>query len=841
MPVKRQDAHRALELLELYHARLTKPQDRLLRSAIERVIHIFKGRLFQALLDIQEYYELTLLNDTKSVQQKVQETMEIVSKWDIEPPIISNQMMTSSSNYSEEPLPPPPPPEVVYQQVNKTTEPKSSVTQRTKPFEQNSRVDDVSKAFETTITRSDLQPIDQINGTADEWEYEEITLERGATGLGFSIAGGTDIPHIGDDPSIFITKLIEGGTAVADGRLRTNDIIVSVNGLSTVNVTHAQSVDALKKAGKTVHLVVKRLRAPAEEVVQLIDLVKGNKGLGFSIAGGIGNQHVPDDNGIFITKIIEDGAAHQDGRLAVGDRLLAVNDANLENVAHETAVAALKATKERVKLMVAKPYVSYSVVDGSIPHSQSYTRDQEQTVMHSTSVTTANNVAPSRGAKSAVSRISNKVRKILLQKGPTGLGFNIVGGEDGEGIFVSFILAGGPADLSGELQRGDQLISVNGIDIREATHEQAAAALKGAGDIVEIVAQYKPDEYSRFEAKINDLREQMMIANTGSLPKTTKKGFFVRALFNYDPVSSEEEESLPGRGLGFHFGDVLHVMSATDGGDWWQAQKMLPEDDVIGYIPSKQRVEMTERARLKNATDGKKKKPKKTKKIKAGATEEQLSSEDGLDEHILSYETVTRKELNYIRPVIILGPLKDQINDDLISEFPDAFGSCIPHTTRPRREHEVDGRDYHFVASREQMERDIENHLFIEAGQYSSNLYGTSIQSVIDVAEKGKHCILDASGSAITRLQAAGLYPIAIFIKPKSVETIMLWNNGATSEDQARKTFEKAAKLEKEFVEVFTAVVCEDRHDEIYQEVKRIIEEHSSQSTIWVSDTVGNE
>uniref|UniRef100_A0A8B9SE62 PDZ domain-containing protein n=1 Tax=Apteryx owenii TaxID=8824 RepID=A0A8B9SE62_APTOW len=52
-------------------------------------------------------------------------------------------------------------------------------------------------------------------------------------------------------------------------------------------------------------------------------------------------------------------------------------------------------------------------------------------------------------------------RKIILHKGSTGLGFNIVGGEDGEGIFVSFILAGGPADLSGELQRGDQILSVS--------------------------------------------------------------------------------------------------------------------------------------------------------------------------------------------------------------------------------------------------------------------------------------------------------------------------------------------------------------------------------------------
>lgn len=58
------------------------------------------------------------------------------------------------------------------------------------------------------------------------------------------------------------------------------------------------------------------------------------------------------------------------------------------------------------------------------------------------------------------------------------MGFNIVGGEDGEGIFVSFILAGGPADLSGELKRGDQIISVNGVNLRNATHEDAAQALK---------------------------------------------------------------------------------------------------------------------------------------------------------------------------------------------------------------------------------------------------------------------------------------------------------------------------------------------------------------------------
>lgn len=48
-------------------------------------------------------------------------------------------------------------------------------------------------------------------------------------------------------------------------------------------------------------------------------------GLGFSIAGGVGNQHVPGDSSIYVTKIIEGGAAQKDGRLQIGDKLIAVS------------------------------------------------------------------------------------------------------------------------------------------------------------------------------------------------------------------------------------------------------------------------------------------------------------------------------------------------------------------------------------------------------------------------------------------------------------------------------------------------------------------------------------
>ncbi|KAK2167781.1 hypothetical protein LSH36_24g09014 [Paralvinella palmiformis] len=693
-----------------------------------------------------------------------------------------------------------------------------------------------------------------INGDGN-WEYEEITLERGGTGLGFSIAGGTDNPHVGEDPSIYITKVIDGGAAAADGRLRVNDIIVSVNDVNTVNVSHAQAVGALKQAGNTVRLVVKRLKSPIETVMD-IHLVKGNKGLGFSIAGGVGNQHIPGDNGIFVTKVIEGGAAQQDGRLAVGDRLIAVNDTNLENVTHDDAVAALKATLEHVKLTVAKP----SYIADSIHSSHPQLIPHEDHMPHSSPLPrAAANLQYSNIAKSDIEmEVPREPRKIILKKGSSGLGFNIVGGEDGEGIFVSFILAGGSADLSGELRKGDQLISVNGIDLTNATHEQAAAALKGAGDTVDIIAQYRPEDYNRFEAKIHDLREQMMNTSTSSLKTGAKRTLYVRALFDYDP---SKDSGLPSKGLLFHYGDILHVVNASDD-EWWQARKLLPEgeDEGLGIIPSKKRVERKERARLKNVkfqgkgtengkmntADRKKKNFSLSKKLPFMKSRERSGSEDALsadepgEEVVLSYEPVVQQELRYTRPVIILGPLKDRINDDLINEFPDRFGSCVPlkvqklitDTTRPKRDYEEGGREYHFVESREQMERDIQNHLFIEAGQYNDHLYGTSVASVKEVAEKKKHCILDVSGNAIKRLQVAGLYPVAIFIRPKSVENIMELNKRAT-EEIARKTYERAIKLEQEFGEYFTAVVQGDTADEIYAKVKEVIHDQSG-PVIWV-------
>lgn len=112
-----------------------------------------------------------------------------------------------------------------------------------------------------------------------------------------------------------------------------------------------------------------------------------------------------------------------------------------------------------------------------------------------------------------------------------------------------------------------------------------------------LVAQYRPEDYNRFEARIHELKQQAAInAGTGTLLRTSqKRSLYVRALFDYDP---NRDDGLPSRGLSFKHGDVLHVTNASDD-EWWQARRVLGdgEEEGMGIVPSKRRWERKMRAR----------------------------------------------------------------------------------------------------------------------------------------------------------------------------------------------------------------------------------------------------
>ncbi|XP_039250744.2 disks large homolog 4-like isoform X1 [Styela clava] len=999
MPVRKQDADRALALLKQYHLKLNKPDDSQLRDALEKVMDIFRSDLFYALLDIHEYYELTIKESSKHLeqyyhQQPASNNYGSISGVKEDGNLPTEEFRTNRDHVRRE-----------YQLStsaltmehnqhagSECSSPEYKDGQRqssiqTKPLIEPNQYHQQPSEFFTERYQNEYpqQPqsyalpsaVPQQQNIEDlVYVYDDITLERGTTGLGFSIAGGKDNPLEGDDTSIYITKIIPGGAAAEDRRLRINDAILSVNNVDTIDVCHAEAVHALKMAGSTVRLKIRRIpnQQPfifEEPDIPLMDswieikLTKGTKGLGFSIAGGVGNQHIPGDNGIYVTKIIEGGAAEADGCLQVGDKIVAVDGISLFEESHETAVAILKSTQDIVNLRILRKTASpiqlmpHNVVNlpTEVQHNRShrhqedlryqgdqqntpryenqvpqYQQDRQQfdslyptpTKQHQYTDHILNNnphnemmgerntfIKPlqhavqlsenenntynavyhrngnivdenesllqiNAGFVDPDSDVTRESRKVTLNKASTGLGFNIVGGEENEGIFISCIHPGGIADNSGQLYRGDRIFSVNDVDLSLATHEEAVAALKSSGNNVTIVVQFRPEEYNGFEEKIQELREQIMNQSLssgggGSILTSQKKTLYVRSLFDYD---STRDSGLPGKGLSFRYGDVLHVTNASDD-EWWQARRVEGgrDSNEFGVVPSKQRVERKERARLKQVKftqnqpmniDGRdslnnvkrKKSLLFSRKFPFYKSKENLDdvsdqenhlvqnhpsdSETSLkEENILSYETVVQKELKYTRPVVILGPFKDRINDDLIAENAEKFGSCVPHTTRERREHENNGQDYHFVTSREQMEKDIQNHLFIEAGQYNENLYGTSVQSVKDVAEKKKHCILDVSGSAIKRLQVSGLWPIAIFIKPKSVQWLMELNKRLV-EEQAKKIYERAVKCEQEFGEFFTAVVQGESIDHLYSIIKEVINDQSG-PTVWIPKESNNE
>jgi guanylate kinase/C-terminal processing protease CtpA/Prc len=848
MPVRKQEAYRALELLEEYYNRLDAPEDKPLKNAIDRVIKVFKSRLFQALLDIQEFYESILLDEQNDRNAKVNATHHLADEWERQPmlrqDVRNGKSTTMESSTVMEPLvtenPVLRPPNITKE--NSKREPTLT------PFAGVTNVPSDSTNRQTTSGLTSQTGITQFHYD-DHWQEIEIDLHRSSTeGLGFSIAGGTDTPCINNSSAVVITRITEGGLAARDRRLKLHDIILRVNEKDFTQIEHQPAVDWLKAAGNHVILLVRRLAPPFSEEIELEK--PANVHLGFSIAGGITNEHVKGDHGIFITNIIPGGVADKQGHLRIGDRLIQVqsmkNSYDLEFVEHKHAVESIRHACDE------GPKITLTVAHPSDPPSHGQTQQRNIPTPNQPVITNQPN--GQRALSHDELRELPVERRVLLRRGTNGFGFHIIGDENEQGIFISSIQSGGAADKSGELRKGDQILSVNNIELRGASHADAVSVLKSCGDTAILHVINKSNDSTRLDNR-NDERTNRMtkdsVGSTGSLKTTTKRQFFVRAEFDYDPA---RDPSLPsGPGLAFRTGDILNIINSADD-SWWQAKRVTngQDDEEFGIIPSKSRVEKKERARQKrvnfnpgshsrsNTLDRDKKKKKKFGLFnKSGDKKDTQSGEDSEIEPenlepVPSYELVTDHRIDYARPIIIFGPFKEILNDQLLNERPDQFANCVPHTSRPKRDKEVDGREYYFVPTREQMEKDIQNYLFIEAGEYGGNLYGTSVIAVREVANTSKHCILDVSGHAIRRLISAGLYPIVIYVKAPDLKWIMDNMGEDVNEERAQQMLEKATKIEQQFGNLFTITIQEDTLSEVYDRICDIIEQEEKVDHAWI-------
>ncbi|XP_040397723.1 protein scribble homolog isoform X3 [Cygnus olor] len=216
--------------------------------------------------------------------------------------------------------------------------------------------------------------------------------------------------------------------------------------------------------------------------------MRNEKGLGFSIAGGKGSTpYRAGDTGIFIPRIAEGGAAHRDGILHVGDRVISINGVDMTEARHDQAVALLTASSPTIVLLVER--------EGAEQLSEGDSPGVPRVRMHSPPPPPSHGESPPEETPSCKELQRNRLSKSLedqypieeihLVKAGGPLGLSIVGGSDHSshpfgihepGVFISKVIPRGLASRSG-LRVGDRILEVNSIDLRHATHQEAVNAL----------------------------------------------------------------------------------------------------------------------------------------------------------------------------------------------------------------------------------------------------------------------------------------------------------------------------------------------------------------------------
>ncbi|XP_022130180.1 peripheral plasma membrane protein CASK isoform X3 [Pieris rapae] len=379
-----------------------------------------------------------------------------------------------------------------------------------------------------------------------------------------------------------------------------------------------------------------------------------------------------------------------------------------------------------------------------------------------------------------------RVRLVQFQKNtdePMGITLKLA--DDGRCI-VARIMHGGMIHRQATLHVGDEIKEINGTPVANQSVAQLQRMLREARGSVtfKIVPSYR------------------------SAPPPCE--IFVRAQFDYDPL---EDELIPcaQAGIAFTTGDILQIISKDDS-HWWQARKDASGGSA-GLIPSPELQEWRAAcaAAEKSNTDqvgadgcvshtdgcentvncsifGRKKKQAKDKYLaKHNAVFDQLD--------VVTYEEVVKLPTFQRKTIVLLGAHgvgRRHIKNTLISRHPDLYAYPIPHTTRPPRADEENGRHYYFV-SHDEMMADIAANEYLEYGTHEDAMYGTKLETIRRIHSERRIAILDVEPQALKILRTAEFAPYVVFIAAPPLNNVADYDGSlevlVRESEQLRRTY----------------------------------------------------
>ncbi|XP_033637334.1 peripheral plasma membrane protein CASK-like [Asterias rubens] len=342
-----------------------------------------------------------------------------------------------------------------------------------------------------------------------------------------------------------------------------------------------------------------------------------------------------------------------------------------------------------------------------------------------------------------------RVRLVQFQKNsdePLGITLKM---NDDRRCIVARIMHGGMIHRQATLHVGDEIREINNVSVANQTVENLQRMLRELrGSITfKIVPSYR------------------------NAPQPCE--IYVRAQFEYDPG---QDDLIPCQqaGMSFRCGDILQIISKDDH-NWWQARKEgEPLNGTAGLIPSPELQEWRvaclaiERAKKEQQASctwfGRRKKQYRDKYLaKHNAVFDQLD--------LVTYEEVVRLPAFMRKTLVLLGAHgvgRRHIKNTLITSHPDKYAYPIPHTTRPCKKDEENGKNYYFV-THEEMMTDIATNKYLEYGTHEDAMYGTKLDTIRKIHSQGLIAILDVEPQALKVLRCAEFAPFVVFIAAPTI------------------------------------------------------------------------